>query len=150
MASWGAASKLSLTSVCRDSPALILSSAVQNQPGKPWLPITWVGIGGKGAVTRCCLSEGPALGNGGAAAGGCWTQVRGAPDVSTGSPWRVTSGICWRNASDGARYDRTNRHAGSLLGHSWVDRRARAEHRALRRQYLLRRGTGFRRHGDHP
>src|ERR1700756_4704938 len=42
------------------------SSAVQNQPGKPWLPITWVGIGGRAAVTRSCLSEGQALGNAGA------------------------------------------------------------------------------------
>src|SRR3989337_392957 len=42
IASWVASSKVSLASVCPYSSALILSSAVQNQPGKPWLPITWV------------------------------------------------------------------------------------------------------------
>src|SRR5437762_9172551 len=44
MASWVASSKVSLTSVWPYSSALILSRAVQNQPGKPWLPITCVGI----------------------------------------------------------------------------------------------------------
>src|SRR5437867_1193679 len=68
MASWVASSNVSLTSVWPYSPALILSSAVQNQPGKPWLPITCVGIGGSAALTRCSLPEGPALGNGGAPA----------------------------------------------------------------------------------
>src|SRR5438445_4454418 len=47
-------------------------------------------------------------------------------------------------------YDKTICHAGSLLGHSWVDRRTRAEHRALWRQHLLCRGPGLRRHRDHP
>src|SRR4030081_2253853 len=42
IASWVASSKVSLASVCPYSSALILSRAVQNQPGKPWLPITWV------------------------------------------------------------------------------------------------------------
>ncbi len=42
IASWVASSKVSRTSVCPYSPALILSSAVQNHDGKPWLPITWV------------------------------------------------------------------------------------------------------------
>jgi hypothetical protein len=42
MASWVASSNVSFASVCPYSPALIRSSAVQNQPGKPWLPITWV------------------------------------------------------------------------------------------------------------
>src|SRR5713101_7797719 len=42
IASCVASSKVSLASVCPYSSALILSSAVQNQPGKPWLPITWV------------------------------------------------------------------------------------------------------------
>src|SRR6266446_790813 len=65
MASWVASSKVSFTSVWPYSPALILSSAVQNQPGKPWLPITCVEIGGSTAVTRSSLSEGPTLGNGG-------------------------------------------------------------------------------------
>src|SRR2546425_4680225 len=65
MASWVASSKVSFTSVWPYSPALILSSAVQNQPGKPWLPITCVEIGGSAAVTRSSLSEGPTLGNGG-------------------------------------------------------------------------------------
>src|SRR2546422_4795365 len=64
MASWVASSKVSFTSVWPYSPALILSSAVQNQPGKPWLPITCVEIGGSAAVTRSSLSEGPTLGNG--------------------------------------------------------------------------------------
>src|SRR3989441_11208443 len=68
MVSWVASSNVSLTSVWPYSPALILSSAVQNQPGKPWLPITCVGIGGSAALTRCSLPEGPALGNGGAPA----------------------------------------------------------------------------------
>src|SRR6266581_7827427 len=65
MASWVASSKVSFTSVWPYSPALILSSAVQNQPGKPWLPITCVEIGGSAAVTLSSLSEGPTLGNGG-------------------------------------------------------------------------------------
>src|SRR2546428_14157568 len=65
MASWVASSNVSFTSVWPYSPALILSSAVQNQPGKPWLPITCVGIGGSAAVTRRSLSEAPTLGNGG-------------------------------------------------------------------------------------
>src|SRR5438876_985361 len=42
MASWVASSKVSLASLCPYSPALILSSAVQNQAGKPWLPMTCV------------------------------------------------------------------------------------------------------------
>src|SRR2546425_3248886 len=58
MASWVASSNISRSSVAPYSPALILSSAVQNQPGNPWLPITCVGIGGSGAVTGSCLSEG--------------------------------------------------------------------------------------------
>src|SRR5438093_711058 len=65
MASWVASSKVSFTSVWPYSPALILSSAVHDQPGKPWLPITCVEIGGSAAVTRSSLSEGPTLGNGG-------------------------------------------------------------------------------------
>src|SRR5436309_816663 len=65
MASWVASSKVSFTSVWPYSPALILSSAVQNQPGKPWLPITCVEIGGSAAVTRSSLSEGSTVGNGG-------------------------------------------------------------------------------------
>src|SRR5437867_9101672 len=63
MASWVASSNVSLTSVWPYSPALILSSAVQNHPGKPWLPITCVGIGGSAAVTGSSLSEGQPLGN---------------------------------------------------------------------------------------
>src|SRR5256885_1896281 len=46
MASWVASSNVSRASVWPYSPALILSSAVQNQPGKPWLPMTCVGMGG--------------------------------------------------------------------------------------------------------
>src|SRR5262249_40149837 len=47
MASWVASSNVSFTSVAPYSPALILSRAVQNQPGKPWLPMTCVGINGR-------------------------------------------------------------------------------------------------------
>src|SRR5262245_15055651 len=63
MASWVASSKVSLTSVWPYSPALILSRAVQNQPGKPWLPMTWVGIRGRpgGAIDRV-LQLGPEAG----------------------------------------------------------------------------------------
>ena len=73
-------------------------------------------------VTRCCLSEGPTLGN--AAAGRpaserAGTLVRAAPDLSTG-PTRRDSGICWRNEAPAARYDKTIRHAGSLLGYAWI------------------------------
>src|SRR6185369_2387309 len=46
MASWVASSNISRSSVAPYSPALTLSSAVQNQPGKPWLPMTWVYSGG--------------------------------------------------------------------------------------------------------
>src|SRR3989454_5512641 len=78
MASWVASSKVSFTSVWPYSPALILSSAVQNQPGKPWLPITCVEIGGSAAVTRSSLSEGPTLGNGGE------NPLGGPRDLDTG------------------------------------------------------------------
>src|SRR4030095_3707415 len=64
MASWVASSNVSLTSVWPYSPALILSRAVQNQPGKAGVPIAWGGIGGSAPVTRRFLSEGPAVGNG--------------------------------------------------------------------------------------
>src|SRR3990167_3821369 len=57
MASCVASSKVSLVSVCPYSPALILSSAVQNQPGKPWLPMTCVGRIGSVAAIVCPFSE---------------------------------------------------------------------------------------------
>src|SRR5262245_64785602 len=69
MASWVASSNVSLTSVWPYSPALILSRAVQNQPGKPWLPITWVGIGGSAPVTRRSYQMARAVGNGGGCRG---------------------------------------------------------------------------------
>src|SRR5439155_5579102 len=81
MASWVASSNVSFTSVWPYSPALIRSSAVQNQPGKPWLPITCVGIRGRAAVTRCCLSEGPALGNGGGGVRGPGARLDASPGV---------------------------------------------------------------------
>ena len=58
MASWVASSNVSFTSVCPYSPALILSRAVQNQPGKPWLPITCVGIMGRVMCSSSLLAHG--------------------------------------------------------------------------------------------
>src|SRR5262245_15059300 len=118
MASWVASSNVSLTSVWPYSPALILSRAVQNQPGKPWLPITWVGIGGSVPVTRRSYQR----------------------------AWR----LAMAGASEATRYDKNTHHARAFLGHSWLDRRARAGDCPLRRQHVLRRGTSLRRHGDHP
>src|SRR2546426_3122598 len=89
MASWVASSKVSFTSVWPYSPALILSSAVQNQPGKPWLPITCVEIGGSAAVTRSSLSEGRTLGNGGQdPLGGPATWTKGGDGLDPPRPRR--------------------------------------------------------------
>src|SRR6266852_7137805 len=57
IASCVASSKVSRTSVCPYSAALILSRAVQNQPGKPWLPITWVYRSGSLAAIACPFLE---------------------------------------------------------------------------------------------
>src|SRR5438128_726377 len=57
MASWVASSKASRASVCPYSSALILSSAVQNQPGKPWLPITCVYRSGSLTAIACPFLE---------------------------------------------------------------------------------------------
>src|SRR5262245_41053820 len=66
MASWAASSNVSLTSVAPYSPALILSRAVQNQAGNPWLPTTWVGRSGRGELmdSRGRVSETATAGEG--------------------------------------------------------------------------------------
>src|SRR3989475_10249578 len=108
MASWVASSNVSFTSVWPYSPALILSSAVQNQPGKPWLPITCVGIGGSAAVTRSSLSEAPTLGNAGPdrldGPRAAWTEVGNVLDIARIRPSRA-AGMGSTKAAPGARYD---------------------------------------------
>ena len=49
---------------------------------------------------------------------GAWQWRRGCAGARAGSRWRKA--LC------GARYDKTIRHAGSLLGNAWIDRRAGA------------------------
>src|SRR6266704_1171934 len=108
MASWVASSKVSFASVWPYSPALILSSAVQNQPGKPWLPITCVEIGGSAAVTRSSLSEGPTLGNGGEDPLGGPPRPRrrsGTDSTLRGSAQAQAARIVSTTAILGARYD---------------------------------------------
>src|SRR6266704_1929587 len=119
MASWVASSKVSFASVWPYSPALILSSAVQNQPGKPWLPITCAGIGGSASVTRSSLSEAPTLGNAGPERlDGPRAARTGVGNVLDRARIRPSAGC--RNGLDkaapGARYDMSSLHATALLG----------------------------------
>src|SRR2546425_11925761 len=74
----------------------------------------------------------------------------GTSSTLRGSARARAAGMVSTKAAPGARYDMSSFHATALLGHAWIDRRARAEDGALWREYVLRRGPGLRPGGGHP